>query len=84
LKEEVVLRIIGSLEEGTTELVCHPAIIGPEVLKKYEFHKNGELELSALTGYAVKKLINNKEIQLLSYGEFLLKNKVKAVPFTPD
>ena len=84
LKEEVVLRIIGSLEEGTTELVCHPAIIGPEVLKKYGFHKNGELELSALTGYAVKKLIKNKEIQLLSYGEFLLKKEIKAVPFTPD
>jgi chitin disaccharide deacetylase len=80
LKEEMVLRIIESLEEGTTELVCHPAIIGPDVLKKYGFHKNGELELSALTGNAVKRLINDRKIQLLSYGEFLLKNKGNVVP----
>jgi predicted glycoside hydrolase/deacetylase ChbG (UPF0249 family) len=79
LKEEVVLRIVGSLEEGTTELVCHPGIIGPEVLKKYEFHKNCELELSALTSNVVKRLINDEEIQLLSYSEFLLKNEDKAV-----
>jgi len=77
LNEEVFLRIIESLEEGTTELVCHPAIVGPEVLKKYRFHKNGDLELSALTSNAVKKRIHNKEIQLLSYGEFLLKKKSK-------
>ena len=79
LKEEVVLRIIGSLDEGTTELVCHPAVIGPEILKKYGFHKNGELELSALTGNAVKRLINDKKIRLLSYGEFLLNNEGKSV-----
>jgi predicted glycoside hydrolase/deacetylase ChbG (UPF0249 family) len=79
LKEEVVLRIIGSLDEGTTELVCHPAVIGPEILKKYRFHKNGELELSALTGNAVKRLINDKKIRLLSYGEFLLNNEGKSV-----
>ncbi len=79
LKEEIVLWIVGSLEEGTTELVCHPGILGPEVLKKYKFHKNCELELSALTSNVVKRLINDKEIQLLSYSEFLLKNEGKAV-----
>ncbi len=74
LKEEIVFRIIDSLEEGTTELVCHPAIVRPEVPQKYEFNKNGELELSALTSDNVKNLLNNKKIQLVSYGEFLLKN----------
>jgi hopanoid biosynthesis associated protein HpnK len=71
LDEEVILRIIEALEDGTTELVCHPGILGPEIPDKYPFHRNCETELSALTGDRVKKLIEDRGIALVRYSDFL-------------
>ena len=71
LTEDIVLGMLGFLAEGTTELVCHPGFLGPEVLDRYAFHKNCEAELFALTSRRVKKLINERGIKLVSYGEFI-------------
>ena len=73
ITEEALLDIIANLEEGTTELVCHPGFLGPEVIDRYTFHKNSEAELFALTSRRVKKLADEKCISLVSYAEFLLK-----------
>lgn len=71
ITEEVLLGMISNLEEGATELVCHPGFLGREVLEKYRFHKNSERELFALTSPRVKRLADEKEVKLVSYSEFL-------------
>ncbi|MCX5679023.1 MAG: ChbG/HpnK family deacetylase [Candidatus Omnitrophica bacterium] len=75
ITEEVLLDIIANLEDRTTELVCHPGFLGPEVLDRYKFHKNSEAELYALTSLRVKKSAADKGVGLVSYAEFLSKNK---------
>lgn len=77
ITEEVLLDIIVNLEDRTTELVCHPGFLGPEVLERYRFHKNSEAELYALTSPRVKKSIADKGINLVSYAEFLSKNEAR-------
>jgi chitin disaccharide deacetylase len=71
LGEEELVEMLGSLKDGTTELVCHPGFLGPEVLDRYPFHKNCEAELSALTSPRVRKLLNDRSVRLVSYGEYL-------------
>jgi predicted glycoside hydrolase/deacetylase ChbG (UPF0249 family) len=73
ISEDTLLRTIDSLEDGTTELVCHPGFLGPEVLDKYPFHKNCEAELFALTSRRVRKRMDDRGVKLATYGEFLLK-----------
>lgn len=73
ITEEVLLDIIANLEDATTELVCHPGFLGPEVMDRYTFHKNSEAELFALTSRRVRKLADEKHIGLVSYAEFLSK-----------
>jgi len=68
LQESILLKMLGSLKDGTTELVCHPGFAGPEVLDRCVFHANCETELSALTGRNVKALIRDGEIRLIKYG----------------
>lgn len=74
ITEKVLLDMLANLKDGTTELVCHPGFLGPEVLDRYTFHKNAEAELFALTSPHVKKLAEEKEISLVSYAEFLSNN----------
>jgi predicted glycoside hydrolase/deacetylase ChbG (UPF0249 family) len=71
ITETVLLSILDSLDEGTTELVCHPGFLGPEVLTKYTFHTNCEAELFALTHRRVKKHADEKCIGLIGYAEFI-------------
>lgn len=73
ITEKVLLDIMANLEDDTTELVCHPGFLGPEVLERYTFHKNCEAELFALTSRRVKKLADEKRISLVSYSEYLSK-----------
>jgi len=73
MNEDTMLQIAESLEEGTTELICHPGILDRELTQYFGFYQNCESELNALTSLHVKKFIENKEIQLVSYSDFLLK-----------
>ncbi len=75
ITEEVLLDILANLEDRTTELVCHPGFLGPEVLDSYTFNKNSEAELFALTSRRVKKLAGEEGISLVSYAEFLSQNE---------
>lgn len=71
LQEETVIRMLESLEEGTTELVCHPGFLSPEVLDRCIFHLRCETDLASLTSRHVKKIIKEKDIELVTYREFL-------------
>jgi predicted glycoside hydrolase/deacetylase ChbG (UPF0249 family) len=71
LREDTILDMLGSLQDGTTELVCHPGFLGPMIAERYPFFAHCEEELAALTGARVKKLIAGSGIRLVSYGEYL-------------
>lgn len=73
IREDNLLVMLGSLEDGTTELVTHPGFLSPEVLDKYKAYLNCEAELAALVSRRVKRLIQDKGIKLVTYGEFLNK-----------
>ncbi|MFH1190307.1 MAG: ChbG/HpnK family deacetylase [Candidatus Omnitrophota bacterium] len=73
ITEAVLLDILSNLEDGTTELVCHPGFLAPEVLERYRFHRNSEAELFALTSRRVKKSAAENNVSLISYSEFLLR-----------
>lgn len=73
LTESLLVNILNSLREGTTELVSHPGFLSPEVLDNYKFHINCESELFTLTSKLVKKAIEGNNIKLITYGEFISK-----------
>lgn len=64
-------RILCSLREGTTELVCHPGFISPEVLDRCIFFLNCESELSALTSRLAKEAVKEESIELTTFGDLL-------------
>jgi predicted glycoside hydrolase/deacetylase ChbG (UPF0249 family) len=71
ITERTLLRIIPSLGDGTTELVCHPGFLSPEVLDRYPFHRNCEAELYALTSRRVSAALAENGIETVTYEEFL-------------
>lgn len=71
INEETLLAMLGFLKAGTTELACHPGFLSPELLEEGDFHLNCEAELAALVSRRVKKLVKDKGIKLITYGEFL-------------
>jgi len=64
LTEELLVKMLGSVEEGTTELVAHPGFLGPQILDRYRFHINCERELAALTSRRVMKAVEDNRINL--------------------
>ncbi len=67
--EGVLLRMLGNIKEGVTELVVHPGFLDPVVLHCYRFHINCEEELYALTSPRVKRVIAINGIKLCKYGD---------------
>lgn len=71
IREDNLLVILDNLGEGTTELVTHPGFLSPGIMDRQRFYINCEAELAALTSRRVKKLIKDKDIRLITYGDFL-------------
>ena len=71
IREDVLLRMLGGIKEGVTELVSHPGFLDPEILDHYRFHINCEEELYALTSPKVKKSIADNGIKLCRYGDLM-------------
>jgi predicted glycoside hydrolase/deacetylase ChbG (UPF0249 family) len=69
VREDVLLRMLGSVGEGVTELVTHPGFLEPEILERHRFHINCEEELYALTSPKAKKAISDNGIKLCRYGD---------------
>jgi len=72
LDEETLMRLLGALGQGCTELVTHPGFLTPEVTRDSSLHINCEKELTALTSDRVKKLISDLNIKLVTFEEFCL------------
>ena len=71
LNEDALMGIINGLKEGTTELICHPGFVGPEVVDRYRWHIDCETELFALTSRRVRKALDDNGVKLISYKDLL-------------
>jgi predicted glycoside hydrolase/deacetylase ChbG (UPF0249 family) len=68
LTEQSLLRILGGLQEGTTELVCHPGyadLSGPYV----KWGGRRELELATLTSASIREAIRAQGLELVNYRQ---------------
>lgn len=69
LTERSFAAAICSLREGTTEFMCHPGLLGPELLKARTRLKESRVsELEALTSPRIRQLIAAQNVQLTNFS----------------
>ena len=70
LDGEAIRSMIKSTRQGTTELMCHPAIYDGELERAAtRLKRERERELDALTDPALRRLIDEEGVSLISYRE---------------
>ena len=68
LTEDRLLRILGRVSDGTTELVCHPGRVDLACRETYShWGYQWEAELDALTSESVGDILRAKNIELINY-----------------
>jgi predicted glycoside hydrolase/deacetylase ChbG (UPF0249 family) len=69
LTKEGVTRLLRSLPEGTTELMCHPGY-ADEALRKTatRLQESREKEVEILTDTTIRNLVASQGIRLIDYG----------------
>jgi len=69
LDEQLFAAIVGSLPEGTWELVCHPGYCDPELRSaRTRLRESREQELRVLTSAAARRAIEAASVELISYA----------------
>jgi predicted glycoside hydrolase/deacetylase ChbG (UPF0249 family) len=69
LTREAVERLLESLPEGTTELMCHPGYADEELrATATRLQQSRQMELDILTDAGIRKLVATRGIRLLSYN----------------
>jgi len=72
LDQKLLLRIIAGLPEGTWELVCHPGYVDAELSATgTRLLESRRVELAALTSEENRRALAKREIELVSYAEFV-------------
>lgn len=66
---EGLLRILGELDLGTTELMCHPAIVDDELRAASGYAEPRSLELEVLTHPEARHAIQAAGVRLVHFGE---------------
>lgn len=67
--------IVGSIPDGTWELVCHPGYNDAELgLVRTRLRESRARELAILTSPAARSILEQHDIQLISYRELALTN----------
>ena len=68
LTREGVEKLLESLPEGTTELMCHPGYVDEELRRTgTRLQESRQTELEILTDGGVRKLVATRGIRLISY-----------------
>ena len=70
LRREALRRMIGAVQEGSTEIMLHPGISDSElqtIETRLSWQRNSEMD--ALIDPAVKSAIEEHGIRLITYGE---------------
>jgi predicted glycoside hydrolase/deacetylase ChbG (UPF0249 family) len=70
LDEQLFAAIVGSLPEGTWELVCHPGYCDAELRSvRTRLRESREQELRVLTSAAARRAIEAAGVELISYAD---------------
>jgi len=69
LTEQTLAETLSSLPEGTTELMCHPGFLGPELKEAQTRLKESRMrELSALISPRIRQLMAVEGVRLEAFG----------------
>jgi len=69
MTREGVTRLLKSLPEGTTELVCHPGFVDAELGKSAtRLQASRQTEVEILTDTGIRNLVASQGIRLIDYG----------------
>lgn len=64
-----LIGILRSLPEGTTEIMCHPAVVDPELRSGSSYAEPRARELGVLTDRRVRRALEQAGIRLVHFGE---------------
>lgn len=65
---DVLLEILGAVEPGVTELMCHPARVDDELRGASSYVEERELELAALTSPEAQRAVEAAGLRLIHFG----------------
>lgn len=69
MTREGVARLLRSLPEGTTELMCHPGFVDAELGKSAtRLQASRQMEVEILTDTGIRNLVASRGIRLIDYG----------------
>jgi len=66
--KEELLKIISSIGEGTSEIMCHPGYVDEAFAKESVYNFQRERELIILTDPSIKQAIESQRIQLINFS----------------
>jgi predicted glycoside hydrolase/deacetylase ChbG (UPF0249 family) len=66
---EQLLDILEKLEEGTSELMCHPGYADEILIEGSVYNRQRERELSILTSAPIRQAVERRGIQLINFGQ---------------
>jgi predicted glycoside hydrolase/deacetylase ChbG (UPF0249 family) len=66
--KEDLLKIIESVQEGTSEIMCHPGYVDDAFAKESVYNFQRARELAILTDPDIKQAIETKDIQLITFA----------------
>ena len=66
---ETLERIVSELADGTTELMCHPAVVDDELRRSSGYAEMRAKELELLTHREVRQAVQAMGIKLIHFGE---------------
>jgi predicted glycoside hydrolase/deacetylase ChbG (UPF0249 family) len=69
LDADAVMRIIKSLPDGTSELMCHPGLRDDAAAERLGWGDGWQGELEAVTDGRVKSLVEHTRAELISFGQ---------------
>jgi hypothetical protein len=67
--QEELMHLIKEIDEGTSEIMCHPGHVDDAFVKESTYNKQRERELKILTDPSVREAIQANGIKLITFAE---------------
>jgi predicted glycoside hydrolase/deacetylase ChbG (UPF0249 family) len=67
--QDALLEIINNMNDGTSELMCHPGYVDDAFARESVYNFQRERELKILTDPAVKQAIETNSVELINFSE---------------
>ena len=67
--QDALLNMINNLQDGTSEIMCHPGYVDERFAKESVYNYQRERELNILTDSTVKDAIQVNDIELITFAE---------------